>query len=118
MRLPWVSREQYEQQVAMTEHYRAGNVTILGWYNDLLQKYHALANPPLPLASAPVPAPEKKDSVIAKAIRGESNGDSRLSAHLWKRSRELRVEHPDWEDSQIGEELTKWDSTFVESAAP
>lgn len=119
IRLPWVSRDIHDRCMASYQNDLNAAIgreqTAQRRYDDLLERFLALATPPLPLANAPTAAPEKKDSVIAKTIRAESGGDSRLSAHFWKRVKEIKVEHPDWEDSQIADELSKWDSTAVEA---
>lgn len=126
MRLPWVSRDVHDR--CMASYGNDLNAAIgreqhaERRYDALLEKYDALVdrllNPKVALAPSPQPAPEKKDSVIAKTIRAEAGGDPRLAAHFWKRCKEIKTEHPDWEDSQVADELAKWDSTFVEAHAP
>lgn len=122
MRLPWVSRDVHDR--CMASYANDLNAAIgreqhaERRFDELFERFLALATPPVAVAPVSQPAPEKKDSVIAKTIRAEAGGDPRLAAHFWKRCKEIKAEHPDWEDSQVADELAKWDSTFVENTAP
>jgi hypothetical protein len=125
MNLPWVSRLAFDVVVtnraqlvtalAATDSVIAAlrdDLTAERARNDaLMEKYHALALPVLPVMATPVVREPAKPSVIAQAIRDESVGDPRLAAFLRNRSRELKLDHPDWADEQIATELTKWETT-------
>lgn len=134
MRLPWVSREMYEDLRRLTaaavgdlhsalasEHKR---------YDRLLTMYHELAlrvsgPPPVSVARAfgqtediPVilnktEGPVRVASVIAQTIREEAGGDERTARYLWKRAGELRAENK--KPEEIAQELRAWQTTEVEA---
>lgn len=122
--LPWVSRVTYDQMKA--DHQRAldSQATVienLQWeiehQRQLTETLVTRLLPVLPVKAAPVERAPTEVSPITKAIRDEAAGDPRLAAFLRKRSRAIKAEHPDWEDSQIADELAKWETTETEATA-
>jgi hypothetical protein len=127
MKFPWVSRETLEETKAAYQKAldaQATEIENLKWELEhehsltasVIEKYAALANPPV-IHNLDVPRGTNGEksavSVITQAIRDESGGDQRLAAFLRKRSRDLKAEHPDWEDEQVAAELAKWETTEI-----
>lgn len=112
-RLPFVSRERYEelQQILTSERLA---------HASLREKMDALTHLALsrtleaPVTSSSgdsiptVPAEPKPRSVIGEAIRQASEGDERLARYLWKRATQLRKDG--MLDGDIATELQRWET--------
>lgn len=126
MRLPWVSRDHFDAVVSLAATAQTTLDREQRRFNVLLEKYHELSlhvttqpvyippvvNPLLPTSAGGPPAPERVPSVVAQAIKDESQGDPKLARVLWKRARELRQENHSPEE--IAKEIRRWETTEVE----
>lgn len=120
MRWPLVSRALYEELgVKYREAVRMDNASWWAMrdelaverhrYDDLLGKYHELANP---ASATPPPAPQaphQERSLTAEIIRQQAKGDPRLAAYLKGFAKQLKDDGKD--DEEIAMELTQWYST-------
>lgn len=93
MRLPWVSREAYQQLQAAYEKECREKTSLHERYAALqsLILDRGLQPVPAPEAAAPVPV-RKEESPLAKKIREESGGDPRLAQHFAKLAQRLKAE--------------------------
>lgn len=111
MRWPWVSRrtadwleEGWRRTCAILDDER-------GKYADLLEKYHALAQPSVPI-DAParaIPIASAPPSIISDVIREQAHGDHRLAAHLRDHAATLRRQG--MSEGDIAISLTQWSTT-------
>lgn len=86
-------------------------------YGSLLVMYHELAlrvtnQPAVPVGilDSIVPVPRVR-SVVAEAIKAQSEGDPRLARYLSKRAQELKAENK--RPEEIAAELANWQTTEV-----
>lgn len=93
MKLPFVSREAYDQLKAVYEKECREKQHLHERYALLQTLVMERGLQPLPPAETPVPpVVQKEDSRVAKRIREESGGDPRLAQHFAKLAQRLRAE--------------------------
>lgn len=115
MRFPWVSRAAFDlsqhnnQQLHLLVKEHADER-----YGSLLIMYHELAlrvtNQPVGSLDSILPVPRVR-SVVAEAIKAQSEGDPRLARYLSKRAQELKAENR--RPEEIAAELANWQTTEV-----
>lgn len=137
MRLPWVSRAVHEAECAVLRETLAAEREMhrvvsaqYGAYQDqqaaeivslraqiatLLDRLTATQQPVVPHEPLTV-APPREPSVIDAVIRMEAKGDQRLARYYRSRARTLKEEHPHWNDQQVAQELSRWET--AEEMAP
>lgn len=78
-------------------------------YDALLDRYHAIANPPAPPPSPIQINQRPQASFVDQIIRDQAKGDARLTAHLHAYARELKANGNN--EDEIGLALTQWSTT-------
>jgi hypothetical protein len=117
MRWPCVSRARFDDYIA---RHLAFYQRSVAQYDELLEKYHALATlQPVTAREARQPAdmPERKPSLIDEVIREQAGNDPRLIMHFKtyasKLRNEARVKGESLTDEELAQQLMNWTSTEI-----
>lgn len=115
MRLPFVSREQYDSLKSLFDAEREQFGTLQEKYDRLQQLVMERGLAPLPVELSPVElspmelsqmSEKPEPSPVAEAIKEQAQGDPRLARYLWGRARDLKEDG--MRDPDIAMELGKW----------
>lgn len=115
MRLPFVSREQYDSLKSLFDAEREQFGTLQEKYDRLQQLVMERGLAPLPVEPSPVGlspmelsqmSEKPEPSPVAEAIKEQAQGDPRLARYLWGRARDLKEDG--MRDPDIAMELGKW----------
>lgn len=106
--MPWVSRELYERAVREAETWRTLYDRTAVALQDVLTPKPAT----IVTQNGTTDLTPRPESVVAKAIRDEAGGDSRLAAWLRKRASQLRADGK--QPEEIAEQLRSWQTTETE----
>ena len=119
MKLPFISREAHAAICAAKDAQIATLQRVVDEYDRQAMERREYAeitamqlrNAARSDVQVPVESPAREPSMVGAAIREMAQGDTRLSAYLHKRKRELRAEHPGMGDEGIIELLSTWESS-------